>query len=367
MDIVVNEVAVEAGGGGGGRAGGAVGRATRGAAWTGDEDIAILEAYVHCTYDAVVGANQKVDDFVRAVRERFLCNKRAPTIDVHNAYSASSIKRTRWHGRQLRSISTRCAEMKKLGNAFNGKVQIIESMELTGNVAEHGVYRAALYLFNGNPVNRSDIYKIAEKASDVDVGPKFKFESAYLHARTNSNLMRIFTSSPTTLAGGSENVDDEAGFSSGGRLRRHSRPQGQKSTKKARLANGDEDDALSGIAGAAVSFASTYAARGSSLASASADLSARECVLAYGTLYNNDYTGDLEAKEEARKGVHEMLMGSMKKLNLPDPPASEAHLSQHHRCRAVTTALHNEMNSEEEDETPRPASLGDGADSEILE
>jgi hypothetical protein len=148
MDTVVNEA------GGGGRACGAVGRATRGTAWTGDEDIVILEANMHCTYDAVVGANQKVDDFVRAVRE----------------------------------------------SAFNGKVQIIESMELTGNVGEHGVYRAALYLFSGNPVNRSDIYKIAEEASDVDVGPKFKFESAYLHARTNSNLIRIFTSSPTTLA-----------------------------------------------------------------------------------------------------------------------------------------------------------------------
>jgi hypothetical protein len=119
MDTVVNEAAVEAGGGGGGRAGSAVDRATRVDAWTGDDDIAILEAYVHCTYDAVVGANQKVDDFVRALRERFICSKRAPTIDVDNAYSASSIERTRWRGRQLPSISTRCAEMKQLGNALN--------------------------------------------------------------------------------------------------------------------------------------------------------------------------------------------------------------------------------------------------------
>jgi hypothetical protein len=39
-------------------------------------DIGGLRA-LRCTYDAVVGANQNVDDFVRPVRERFLCNKRA--------------------------------------------------------------------------------------------------------------------------------------------------------------------------------------------------------------------------------------------------------------------------------------------------
>jgi hypothetical protein len=87
----------------------------------------------------------------------------------------------------------------------------------------------------------------------------------------------------------------------------------------------------------------------------------------YGTLYNNDYTGKLEAKEEACKGVHDMLIGSMKKLKFPGPLASEAYSSQQHRCRAVTTTLPHEINSEEEDEIPRPASLGDGADSEFLE
>jgi hypothetical protein len=156
---------------------------------------------------------------------------------------------TRWYSRNSRSIHRRALEMKAACSKLHGKYMLVLECELTGNIDEDGLLRAAVHLYNGNYFDRTELYNVA-KSDDIHK-PKFKFEHCYKFARLRPDLLQhliagedaLLTTGPvetaTTTLQAAGSVDPAVACGT-----RPARPIGRKAAREERKA-GEELSMLS--------------------------------------------------------------------------------------------------------------------------
>jgi hypothetical protein len=193
----LGEVRDIGGGGGRNRHGNNSSTKQRGLRWNGDGDITLIESYAFVSFDSVTGANQKAADFYERIERRFLDDSRCPSQEEFEKLPMGG-ERTQWYGRGALAVKGRIGLLKKEIVALYAYRRRLNDMELTGNNAsDENLYRASIYLCNGNCAERDAIYDVLNDP-DVDVGPKYKYEAAYKHCVALPRLRRILQAGPVS-------------------------------------------------------------------------------------------------------------------------------------------------------------------------
>jgi hypothetical protein len=350
-------------------AGGSGGQASsrRGAAFSVEEDLAILEGYVRASNNPLKGANQKESAFMECLRKEFLLNSRCPFVSsddqalkvrLSTNNDESRQLATRWYSRNSRSIHRRALEMKAACSKLHGKYMLVLECELTGNIDEDGLFRAAAHLYNGNSFDRTELYNVAKNEDGYK--PKFKFEHCYKFARLRPDLLQhilagedaLLTTGPTEAAtaplqsaGGS--VDPAVASDT-----RPARPIGQK-TMRGKRKVGEElsvlTNYLDNVASALkepIVIASCESTNGTGSGAASDKLFSAGQALEYYKLLAAEGSGVLEdavgssalkkQRQEASTAVHTLFLSSVRELTASIRSAGPTEVEQPGQPQATT-------------------------------
>lgn len=185
-------------------AGGREGPRMRGSNWSHEERVALMEAYGRIAFDPITGDSQSGGNFLERIETEFLLHSRCPAKEVWDGYPAR--EKTSWFGRGLRSCKYQASKMRKDCTAYRADYIRLTEMELTGNISDEGLKRAAAYLFDGGAAARGTardkIYKIVVQAADAPKVKAFPFLAVYEHCMQKPSLRRLFECSKAALATG---------------------------------------------------------------------------------------------------------------------------------------------------------------------
>lgn len=193
----------------------------RGASFTPSEDVAVAKAWIAASENAIVGTEQKADDFMRSIEK------------LYN----ESFKPANREIRSLKSLKTRCRAIQKECMSFGGCYARVVRSKPTG-VSSSDLIRMATALFNGVDITN---------ASD-DCGKPFRFLQAWEVLKTHEKFMagaekpESAQTPPEGEDGGTENSTQEPN----GDVKKpsESRPVGRRRAKNALQVQKDSKEKL---------------------------------------------------------------------------------------------------------------------------
>jgi hypothetical protein len=189
------------GGGGGGRGCGAAQSAgkSRGKNFTLKEQFALVDAYAKVALDPCVGDQQRAEFFAKRIRDAFLKSDRCPPRSEFDRWSDRD--RTTWYGRIAKSCKLQSDSIRSDCTAFHAAVKRVESLNLTGNVDEDGLFKTAVYVFNNHAADREISYKIAAGIEDAPDPGVFKLEHVYKYIIGRPSIKRMLESNIQAVGG----------------------------------------------------------------------------------------------------------------------------------------------------------------------
>jgi hypothetical protein len=178
------------------------------------EQFGLIDAYARIALDSCVGGQQKAEIFAQRILAELSKNDRCPPRSEFDGWSERD--RTMWYGRVGKSCKFQADSIRSDCNAFHASVKRIESLNLTGNFDEDGLFRAAVYVFNNHAADREICYNISASIDDAPDSGLFKLEQVYKYIVGRPSVKRLVESSiqaiGRTAAGSSDGgavvVDD---------------------------------------------------------------------------------------------------------------------------------------------------------------
>lgn len=225
-------------------------KTTRGANYSSEERLALIDAWVEVSQDPATGTNQTAEVLAERIHGSFLRNGRCPS----RAEFARTTGREamRWYKRVPRTCKNTVDTVRKECGKFREFVVRIESMELTGTPPDDGwVLKCAQLLYSrhknkdeSNAADRNELYKIIRGEDDAPKFRKFAYLCEYMYFMSAPARAMILNSGSDALSipsGG--NIGGEKLDSDTDDAPRRRRPAGQKRTKMARKAELEREHA----------------------------------------------------------------------------------------------------------------------------
>jgi hypothetical protein len=150
--------------------------AGRAPAWQVEEDIAIVAAVTSLPGASVDGANMKVEDWARKVRDEFI--RKATVLP----------KERTWSERPAAACTKRWALIYRSCLKFESCMGTVRAMELTGSPTDEELRRVGVGIYNG-AVKPSHAYDVIRNPAYV-VGDDFPFQDCHAWLKSQSDWLR---------------------------------------------------------------------------------------------------------------------------------------------------------------------------------